>query len=103
MNLAARLQGIAAPGQVVIADLTRRLLGASFELDNRRARALKGISEPTRAFAVIGERAVESRFEAMSGPSVLPIFGRDQELALLRERWRFHWYQLQCGKIGCAP
>jgi class 3 adenylate cyclase len=86
-NLAARLQGIAAPGQVVIADVTRRLLGASFELESLGARALKGISEPARAFAVIGEQPVESRFEAMSGPSVLPMVGRDQELALLLERW----------------
>jgi class 3 adenylate cyclase/predicted ATPase len=86
-NLAARLQAIAAPGQVVIADVTRRILGASFELESLSAPALKGVSEPVRAFAVIGERPVESRFEAMSGPSVLPMVGRDQELALLLERW----------------
>ena len=33
-NLAARLQALAAAGQVVIADATRRLLGASFELED---------------------------------------------------------------------
>ena len=86
-NLAARLQGIAAPSHVVIADATRRLLGASFDLKSLGARALKGIREPTRAFAVIRARPVESRFEAMSGPAVLPLVGRDQELALLLERW----------------
>ena len=86
-NFAARLQGIAAPGQVVIADATRRLLGASFELEDLGQRELKGISEPVPAFAVKGERPVESRFDAMSGPSLLPMVGRDQELALLLERW----------------
>ena len=86
-NFAARLQGIAAPGQVVIADATRRLLGASFELEDLGQHELKGISEPVPAFAVTGERPVESRFEAMSGPSLLPMVGRDQELALLLERW----------------
>ncbi len=86
-NLAARLQGIAPPGQVVIADATRRLLGAGFALEDLGERELKGISEPVPAFAVTGERPVESRFEAMSGPTLLPMVGRDQELALLLERW----------------
>jgi class 3 adenylate cyclase len=86
-NLAARLQGIAAPGQVVIADGTRRLLGASFDLEDLGARELKGIGGAVPAFAVTGERPVESRFEAMSGPTLLPMVGRDLELALLRERW----------------
>ncbi len=86
-NLAARLQGIAAPGQVVIADATRRLLGSGFELEDLGEHELKGIGEPVPAFAVAGERRVESRFEAMSGPSLLPMVGRGQELALLLERW----------------
>ena len=86
-NLAARLQALAAPGQVVIAEATRRLLGASFALEDLGERELKGISEPVQAFAVTGERPVESRFEARSGPSLLPMVGRDQELALLLERW----------------
>ena len=86
-NLAARLQGVAPQGQVVIADATRRLLGAGFELADLGEHEFKGISGPVPAFAVTGERPVESRFEAMSGPSLLPMVGRDQELALLLERW----------------
>ena len=86
-NLAARLQGIAAPGQLVIADATRRLLGAGFEVADLGRHELKGISGPVPAFAVTGERPVESRFEAMTGPTLLPMVGRAQELALLRQRW----------------
>jgi class 3 adenylate cyclase/tetratricopeptide (TPR) repeat protein len=86
-NLAARLQALAAPGQVAIADATRRLLGAGFELEDRNERELKGISGPVRAYVVTGERPVESRFEARSGPALLPMVGRDQELVLLLERW----------------
>ena len=41
-----------------------------------------------RAFAVLSERALESRFAAHAGTSMQPIVGRDQELALLLERWR---------------
>jgi class 3 adenylate cyclase/tetratricopeptide (TPR) repeat protein len=86
-NLAARLQGIAAPAQVVVAEATRRLLGSGFEFKDLGKRRLKGICEPVTAFAVIAERATESRFEARAGPSLLPMVGRDQELALLLERW----------------
>jgi class 3 adenylate cyclase len=86
-NFAARLQSIAAPGQVVIAGATRRLLGAAFALEDLGERELKGIGTPVQAYAVTGERPLESRFEAMSGPALLPMVGRDQELALLLERW----------------
>ncbi len=87
-NLAARLQGAAEPGMVVIAEATRRLLGDLFELRDLGAQSLKGIAEPVPAFAVLGERALESRFAARQGDGVAPIVGRDQELALLLERWR---------------
>jgi tetratricopeptide (TPR) repeat protein len=86
-NFAARLQSIAASGQVVIADATRRLLGAGFDLEDLGQRKLKGISEPVAAFAVKGELALASRFEARTGSSLLPMVGRDQELALLSDRW----------------
>jgi class 3 adenylate cyclase len=43
-NLAARLQALAEPGAVVIADGTRRLLGNLFELKDLGARNLKGIA-----------------------------------------------------------
>jgi predicted ATPase len=71
----------------VIAEGTRRLLGDLFELVDLGTNRVKGIAEPVGAFVVVGERPLESRFEARSGPSLLPMVGRDQELALLLERW----------------
>ena len=85
-NLAARLQGLAEPGQVVIAEATRRLVGGGFDLAGLGPQALKGLAAPVEAFAVAGERAIASRFEARSS-AVLPLVGRDHELALLLERW----------------
>jgi class 3 adenylate cyclase len=64
-NLAARLQAIAAPGQVVIAEATRRLLGAGFDLHDLGYQEVKGLARPVGAFAVTGERPVASRFEAI--------------------------------------
>ncbi len=87
-NLAARLQGLAEPGQVVLAKGTRRLLGDLFELDDLGQQALKGIAQPVAAFAIVAERAVENRFEARQAGGIPAMVGRDQELSLLLERWR---------------
>lgn len=86
-NLAARLQGIAQPNMVVIADNTRRLIGDLFELRDLGTPALKGIAKPARAWAALRPRAVESRFDALhkAGPTIL--FGRDEELDWLMRRW----------------
>ncbi len=87
-NLAARLQGVAQPGEVVIARETRGLIGALFDLEASGPHDLKGIADPVEAFVVLGNRAIESRFEAhlVGGPAAM--VGRDQELALIMERWQ---------------
>ena len=64
-NLAARLQGLAEPNSVVIAESTRKLLGNLFELEDLGARDLKGIAGPVRAWAALRPSGVESRFEAL--------------------------------------
>ena len=64
-NLAARLQGVAEPNSVVIAESTRKLVGNLFELEDLGAKDLKGISGPVRAWAALRASSVESRFEAL--------------------------------------
>src|SRR2546428_3576759 len=63
-NLAARLQGLAKPNTVVIAEATRKLLGNLFELQDLGMRDLKGLAGPTRAWAALRASSVASRFEA---------------------------------------
>ena len=87
-NLAARLQEMAKPGAVVIADGTRRLLGELFELRELEPIRLKGFADPVSGFQVLGERPAGSRFEARQSGRPPPMVGRDQELALVLERWR---------------
>jgi class 3 adenylate cyclase/tetratricopeptide (TPR) repeat protein len=87
-NLAARLQGIAEPDTVVIAEATRRLLGDLFNLRELGPQQCKGIAEPTLAYSVLAERAIETRFAARHTDGASPLIGRDQELALLIERWQ---------------
>ena len=87
-NLAARVQGLAGPDEVVIAAATRRLLGAGFDLEDLGGHVLKGIVEPVRAFRVLAARPVVDRFEATHGTRLTPLVGRESELALLLDRWQ---------------
>ena len=85
-NLAARLQGIAEPNTVVIAEDTRKLLGNLFELRDLGPKDLKGITGPARAWAALRASSVEGRFEALHGSGLTALVGREEESKLLR-RW----------------
>jgi class 3 adenylate cyclase/predicted ATPase len=86
-NLAARLQSIAEPNMIVIAESTQRLLGSFFQLDDLGMRSLKGIAEPMRAWAVLQASSVASRFEAMHATGLTALVGREEELERLLRRW----------------
>jgi class 3 adenylate cyclase len=58
-NLAARLQGVAKPGQIVIADNTRRLAGNAFEYRDLGTHELKGFSDRVPVFRIVSERVVK--------------------------------------------
>jgi hypothetical protein len=86
-NLAARLQGIAEPNTVVIADSTRRLLGNLFELKDLGLKELKGIAGLPQAWAALRASSVASRFDALHTTSLTALVGRDEEMDLLLRRW----------------
>ena len=86
-NLAARLQGVAEPNQIVLPKETQRLLGNTYTLRSMGDQALKGISGSVEAFVVEGEASVESRFAARQSGTLTPIVGRDREIELMLERW----------------
>ena len=87
-TLPARLQGIAEPNSVVIAESTRKLVGNLFELDDLGAMELKGIARSVRAWTALRASSVASRFEAQHETKLTPLVGRDEELELLLRRWR---------------
>ena len=86
-NVAARLQSLAGPNTVVIAEGTRKLLGNLFHLQDLGAQELKGIGGPVRAWAVLRSASVESRFEALHAAGLTELVGREEELELLLRRW----------------
>ncbi len=87
-NLAARLQGLAKPGEVVIDDATRRLTFGSFKLENGGERELKGFGAPVAVWRVTGTARSGSRFEAAHGAGLTGFVGREHEIGLLLDRWR---------------
>jgi class 3 adenylate cyclase len=86
-NLAARLQGIAEPNMVVIADGTRKLLGNLFELQDLGPKDLKGIAGPVRAWSALRTSLAEGRFEALHATGLTALIGRQEERELLLRRW----------------
>ncbi len=86
-NLAARLQGVAEPNMVVIAEGTRKLLGNLFDLEDLGQKELKGIAGATRAFAALRAGSAESRFEALHASGLTALVGREEETELLLRRW----------------
>ena len=86
-NLAARLQSVAEPNGVVIAESTRKLVGNLFELQDLGAQDLKGIAGPVRAWTALRQASVESRFDALHASGLTELVGREEELDLLLRRW----------------
>ena len=77
-NLAARLQAVAQPGTLVIAESTRRQIGALFECADLGAQRLAGFAQAQHVWRVVDESGVVSRFEALRSEAT-PLVGRDEE------------------------
>ena len=85
-NLAARLQGVAHPNSIVIAESTRQLVGSLFAYESLGAVELKGLSRAIAAWRVLAETGVDDRFRALRSDAT-PFIGREEELDLLLRRW----------------
>jgi class 3 adenylate cyclase len=86
-NLAARLQGIAAPNTLVISAATFQLLGGFFACQPLGTPLLKGLAQPLAVYRVLYESMARSRLEAASRTGWTPLVGREQEIGVLLERW----------------
>jgi class 3 adenylate cyclase len=87
-NLAARLQSLAEPGSIVIADSTKKLIGTLFECCDMGTVTVKGYSTSIQTWQVLALSQIESRFEALRSQELTPLVGREEELELLLRRWR---------------
>jgi class 3 adenylate cyclase len=86
-NLAARLQALAQPNQIVVSAATRAMLGDHFDLEDLGAYELKGFADPVPAWRVLSARDSESRFAARQTGKSAPLVGRQEEMGLLLRAW----------------
>jgi class 3 adenylate cyclase/predicted ATPase len=86
-NLAARLQGIAAPNTLVISAATLPLLGGFFACQSLGTPFLRGFAQPLEVYEVLYESMARSRLEAVGSTGLTPLVGREQEVGLLLQRW----------------
>ncbi|MHC4910587.1 MAG: adenylate/guanylate cyclase domain-containing protein, partial [Planctomycetota bacterium] len=87
-NLAARLEGLAQPGQVVIGPQTHDLVRETFDLRDLGDHQLKGFVAPVRVWCAVGESDIPNRYDARHVGGALPLVGRQEELGLLLRSWQ---------------
>ncbi|HET7044459.1 MAG TPA: AAA family ATPase [Gaiellaceae bacterium] len=94
VNVAARLEQAADPGEILLGVETRRLVRDAVEVEPVEPLALKGKSRPVAAFRLLSvdpdAPALARRFDA-------PLVGREQELRLLR-----HAFERAVGERSCS-
>jgi class 3 adenylate cyclase/tetratricopeptide (TPR) repeat protein len=86
-NIAARLQGLAAPDTVVISEATARLIQGYFVCQPLGAQALKGLTQPLQVYQVLQESGAQTRLDVATARGLTPLVGRDEEVGLLQRRW----------------
>lgn len=87
-NLAARLQGQAAPGTVILAPGTRDLVKNHFELKDIGERSLRGFEKPQRLWQVVAVANAKARFRTPGRAKAARLTGRSKALARLLRQWR---------------
>jgi len=87
-NIAARLQALAQPNAIVVGESTYQLIEGLYVCEDLGPQQLKGISHPVRAYRVLQESGVTSRFEARAARGLLPLVGREVEIGILLKRWQ---------------
>jgi class 3 adenylate cyclase/predicted ATPase len=86
-NLAARLQELAAPNTLVVSAATWHLLSGFFAGQELGPQLLRGQDQSLAVYQVLSETTARSRLDAARRTGLTPLVGREQEIALLRERW----------------
>ncbi|MBT5713174.1 AAA family ATPase, partial [Candidatus Poribacteria bacterium] len=86
-NIAARVQGAAEPGSLVLSDASYRIVQGFFDCAPLGAHALRGVTAPVDLYRVLHESAAKTRLDVAATLGLTPLVGRDREVAMLRERW----------------
>jgi class 3 adenylate cyclase/predicted ATPase len=88
-NIAARIQSLAAPDTVAISANTSRLVEGYFMVEDLGRHMLKGVAEPLQVYRVLRHSGAQSRLDVAGTRGLTPLVGREQEVSLLLDRWRW--------------
>jgi class 3 adenylate cyclase/predicted ATPase len=86
-NIAARMQGLAAPNTLVISHATHGLVQGYFECQPLGEQTLRGVTAPVTLYRVLRESGAQGRLDIVSARGLTPLVGREQEVGILLERW----------------
>ena len=87
-NVAALVEGVAGPGAVVVTGAVHDLVSAAFEVEALGRREFEGVSSSVDLFRVMKPSADAGRGRGIASQRATPFVGRDDELRLLRGRWK---------------
>jgi len=87
-NLAARLLGLAKPGQIVVSGHTQHLLDGFFVFEDLGEFQVKGKTEPVRAYALVREIHGRTRLEVSKERGLTALVGRDSEIQRLHQLYQ---------------
>jgi class 3 adenylate cyclase/tetratricopeptide (TPR) repeat protein len=83
VNLAQRMETLAAPGSVLVSEHTHRLIEGYFVTRDLGEQAVKGKEEPVRVYEVLRPVRWRSRVDVYADRGLAPFVGRDSDLEAL--------------------
>jgi len=86
-NIAARIQSLAQPNEILVSAVTRALAAEMFEFSSAEEVALKGVSKPVAVSRVLSEQGTQHQIAQNKKLGVRPLMGRDRELAVLQAQF----------------
>ena len=83
-GLAARMEGLATPGSILVSEQTYKLTEGYFEFKPRGAAQVKGVSEPVRIYEVLGVGPLRTRLQRSARRGLVQFVGRQGEMSQMR-------------------
>jgi class 3 adenylate cyclase/tetratricopeptide (TPR) repeat protein len=87
-NLAARMEGLAEPGSILISDSTYRLVKNYFEFESLGEIAIKGKQAPQAAYKLTRVSGIRSRMDASKARGLVEYIGRGDEMHDLQKAYQ---------------
>lgn len=103
-NLAARLQALAKPGEIILSELTQRLVQSQFATQALEQQQVKGLDQAVQPFQLLNVIEHHSAEQMSLNRPALPFFGRTKELKALTRAWQDrtdrHFFVQIIGEAG---